>query len=107
MALTMAQANQILATISTEAELRNLIAQLDVGGATGKATILYSGTDNGVYSGDLVKAAYENGADIRVLDNTEASRFLSLEFNSQLAPELERIFGTRANQPGTSANKLA
>lgn len=68
MAYTLEQANAILADINSEAELRNLISQLDVS-ATGSVTVLYSGPiGNGVSSTDIVKSMLANGEDIRVID---------------------------------------
>ncbi|WP_156956427.1 hypothetical protein [Stenoxybacter acetivorans] len=41
MSLTMLEANALLANVSTDEDLRNLIAQLDVTGS-GSTTLLYS-----------------------------------------------------------------
>ncbi|MGJ0492640.1 IncP plasmid survival protein KfrC family protein [Methylobacter sp.] len=109
MSYTMAQANALLDSIQTEAELRALVSQLDVN-AQGKITILYSGSVGNVYSGDVIKTMLANGEDIRVLDKTEASKFLDI-FNEQnpnqkLIDTLERVFGDRPFTVGSLSNQF-
>jgi hypothetical protein len=78
MVLTAQQANQELAKVTTVDQLRNLINQLSIE-AEGKTTILYSGsTANGVSNADIIQGMLRNGDDIRVIDNTEAEKFLDL-----------------------------
>jgi len=49
----------------------------------GSVTLLYSGTVNGVGSGELIGDMMKQGADIRVIDKTQAGAFLkSTEFNA-------------------------
>lgn len=106
MAYTLEQANTLLAGISTEAELRNLISQLDIN-ATGQVTILYSGrVSGGVSSRDIIKGMLSNGDDIRVLDQTEAARFLDMERNTVFTDALKRIFHDNPSTPGSTANQF-
>lgn len=81
MSITMEQANELIKLVNSEAELRNLVSQLDVS-ASGSVTILYGGRlSNGVHSTNIVTNLIENGQDIRVLDNIEASKFLDFDTN--------------------------
>ncbi|WP_221064414.1 calcium-binding protein [Methylomagnum ishizawai] len=105
----MTQANVLLDSINTEAELKALVSQLDVS-ATGKVTVLYSGNINGTYSGTIIKSMLSSGEDIRVLDNTQASKFLDIydpaNQNLKLVDTLKRIFGDDPYAVGSSANQF-
>ena len=107
MAYTMEQANALLANIQTEAELRALVSQLDIT-STGKVTVLYSGmVADTIYSGSLIQSMVTNGEDIRVLDMTEASKFLDWKNNDAFADALERVFdGARPGDVGSTANQF-
>ncbi|MGQ0597916.1 S8 family serine peptidase [Aquabacterium sp.] len=108
---TIAEATARLASITTEAQLLGLINELSVN-ATGKVTLLYSGafgTDaNGskVKSGDVVTKLLNDGADIRVIDKTDAAKFLDIRENLALKATLERVFGTNPEFQGTTANNF-
>jgi hypothetical protein len=79
MALSAQEANARLATITTKEQLRDLINQLDIS-ASGKTTILYSGvTADGISHAQIIQGMLRNGGDIRVIDQTEASKFLGWE----------------------------
>lgn len=98
MAITMDQANALLANVQNETELRTLISQLDVT-ATGKVTMLYGGTVGNVGGSvgnisltTVVQEMLASGADIRVIDNTEAAHFLDIGKNPILKDALIRIF---------------
>jgi len=98
MALTAQQANQELAKVTTVDQLRNLINQLSIE-AEGKITILYGGsTANGVSNADIIQGMLRNGDDIRVIDKTEAAKFLQVDdklpgYNRELAEKLRSILG--------------
>lgn len=78
MALTAQQANDALNGVNTVDQLRDLINQLSIE-ADGKTTILYSGnTADGVSNAQIVQGMLNNGDDIRVIDKTEAAKFLDL-----------------------------
>ena len=76
MGLTAEQANERLPKINTPEELRELINQLDTR-THGKVTILYSASVNGstLHTMDAIAHLKQN-PDLRVLDNTEAFKFL-------------------------------
>lgn len=60
----------------TPETLRTLAAQLDAD-ASGKLTVLYSGrTTKNVWSSDVIKAMTATGEDVRVIDNSQAAKFL-------------------------------
>ena len=82
--LTTRQANNLLSSITTEAELRKLLYQLDVS-CTGNTTVLYSGALGEVETSDgnmntIRSSAIVNGLkadpDIRLIDKTAASAFM-------------------------------
>ncbi|WP_307188955.1 calcium-binding protein, partial [Massilia sp. Root335] len=80
MILTSAQAISLLNTnpdaYITLDSLRALATQVDVS-ATGKVTVLYSGPiAPGISSTGIINGMLANGEDIRVIDNTEAAKFL-------------------------------
>lgn len=71
----------------TVTDLINLGSRVSVdvaqGMTQGSVTLLYSGTVNGVGSGTLIDDMMKQGADIRVIDKTQAGAFLkSREFNA-------------------------
>lgn len=45
--------------------------------ATGSTTVLYSGSVNGVSANDVVVEMYDAGEDIRIINNTDAAKFLT------------------------------
>jgi hypothetical protein len=111
MALTAQQANQELAKVTTVDQLRNLINQLSIE-AEGKITILYSGsTANGVSNADIIQGMLRNGDDIRVIDKTEAAKFLQVNdklpgYNDDLAEKLTILFGDDGSVRGKPGNKF-
>ena len=111
MALTAQQANQALAKVTTVDQLRSIINQLSIE-ASGKTTVLYSGvTANGVDNSSLIQGMLRNGDDIRVIDNTEAAKFLQLNdklpgYNQALADKLTSLFGDDGSKRGEPANKF-
>ena len=93
--------------------LRGIIERLDVS-THGSTTVLYSGPieielgENGRGTGHLVNEL-KNNADIRLLDNTEAFKFLNLnkdQDNAALRHALESIFGDDPISPGSRANQF-
>lgn len=59
--------------------LRSLAARVDAD-APGKLTVLYSGpTTKDVWSSDVIKAMTASGEDVRVIDNSQAAKFLQSE----------------------------
>ena len=86
MSLTAKKASKLLKKIKTEEALLSLIEELDVS-STGKVTLLYSGpladrSTTGykdISSSDMVKALHQGMPDdIRIIDKTEAARFLQV-----------------------------
>lgn len=60
----------------TPESLRSLAARVDAN-APGKLTLLYSGpTTKEVWSSDVIKAMTASGEDVRVINNSQAARFL-------------------------------
>ena len=110
MDISLAEANALLEHAQSADDLRDIVRRLAVR-ADGALTILYSGqTAEGVWSSDVVNGLMKAGEDIRVLDNTEAFRFLDIfspdKANRPLADALERLYGTNPRDPGTSANQF-
>jgi len=113
MALTAQQANQALANVTTVDQLRSIINQLAIE-ASGKTTVLYSGTTaNGVDNSSLIQGMLRNGDDIRVIDNTEAAKFLQLDkdlpnHNEVLADKLAKLglSGDPIRDRNSPANKF-
>ncbi len=104
MSLKVAQANALLDSAKSEADLRNIIAQLDTS-TPGTTTVLYSGSLNGKSGNDAVHtmaaiAELKKDPNLRILDNTEAFKFMdvmderSLTYNAKLYDALERVFGS-------------
>jgi hypothetical protein len=115
MSLTLQQANQALANVTTADELRSLINQLSVeSDPSGKVTILYSGwstTNDMVSNSQIIQAMLKNGEDIRIIDNTDAAKFLQLNdklpgFNEVLAAKLDSIVGGDPGERSSPANKF-
>ncbi len=88
MALTAEQATAQLPDITTPEQLRALIAQLDVSRPPGGVTAFYSGGD----AGRIARTLFAQGSDIRIIDDTEASKFLDVEANTDLALKIEQLF---------------
>ncbi|CAD0356109.1 peptidoglycan-binding protein [Xanthomonas hortorum] len=67
-------------------DLRTLAAQVDAN-APGRVTVLYSGpAAKGIWSTDVITAMVEMGEDVRVINRSEAAKFLeSKDFYSALA----------------------
>ncbi|WAH62928.1 peptidoglycan-binding protein [Xanthomonas hortorum] len=67
-------------------DLRTLAAQVDAN-APGRVTVLYSGpAAKGIWSTDVIAAMVEMGEDVRVINGSEAAKFLeSKDFYSALA----------------------
>ena len=110
MDISSAEANALLTEAKSEEDLREIVGRLDVS-ADGKLTILYSGkAAEEVWSTDVINGLLKSGEDIRVLDKTEAFRFLDIyspdRANHHLFDTLERIYGTSPRDPGTSANQF-
>ncbi|MFH0475011.1 hypothetical protein ACGCE5_13535 [Kluyvera ascorbata] len=109
--LTTKQANSLLKTITSEEELKALLYQLDVSCA-GSTTVLYSGvlgqvkiaseTVSIVRASDIVNDL-KNNSDIRLIDKTEASAFLS---NPELDDILFQIFGDDRADIGSKSNQF-
>ncbi|CAD0353800.1 peptidoglycan-binding protein [Xanthomonas hortorum pv. gardneri] len=70
----------------TPESLRSLAAQVDAN-ASGKVTVLYSGpAAKDIWSTDVIGSMIDSGEDIRVIDKSQASKFLnSREFYTALA----------------------
>lgn len=110
MALTANQAIQRLldnpAAFSTEESLLGLVNQLSVE-ATGKVTVLYSGSlgqdafGKSVSAGAVVENLVERGADIRVIDKTEAAKFIK---SRDFEQAVERVTGSSIETPNSAAN---
>ncbi|WP_434428574.1 RTX toxin [Xylella fastidiosa] len=78
MSLTAEQANALLDSITTKEQLRDLINQLDIH-SSGSITVLYSGyTANGLDNSQIIQGMLHNGDTIRVIDTTEAAKFLNI-----------------------------
>jgi len=106
MGYTVSEANAKLATITTESGLRDLISQLDVN-ASGSVTLLYSGgITAGTEAKDIIGSMLDNGDDIRVLDKTYASDFLSFRNNPLFEAKLQEIFKSSPREVGSAANKF-
>jgi hypothetical protein len=106
MALTAAEANALLANVTTADELRALIAQVDIS-ASGSTTVLYSGgVPGGEAAIDVVRSMWDQGADVRIIDNTEAAKFLDYDGNPTLADKLEQIFDSHPADRGAAANRF-
>ena len=69
------------AAFNTTDALRSLANEVSIA-ADGKITVLYSGpVVDGASSSEIVKSMLENGADIRVIDKTDAAKLMeSREF---------------------------
>ncbi|WP_211251111.1 hypothetical protein, partial [Stenoxybacter acetivorans] len=106
MSLTMTEANALLANVSTDEDLRNLIAQLDVAGS-GSTTLLYSGDIvSGGKAHDIALEFSEQNANIRIIDNTEAGKFLDYKTNETLGLKLRELFGPEFETRGSTGNKF-
>ena len=106
MAYTVEQVNMLLAKVNTEGELRSLIEQLDVE-VTGRVTLLYSGPiGGGASAADVVEAMVAQNEEVRVIDKTEAARFLDIDRNEVLEDTLRRIFADDPLEKGSRANQF-
>ncbi|AIC09444.1 calcium-binding protein [Xylella fastidiosa] len=111
MTLTAEQANALLGRITTQEQLRDLINQLDIH-SSGSITILYSGyTANGLNNSQILQGMLHNGDDIRVIDTTEAAKFLNVDpkdpnSNTALYQKLQQIIGGDPDDWGSRANQF-
>lgn len=109
MSITAENANAQLASITTPEQLRQLIAQLDIS-ANGDYTVLYSGgLAGGGSARDVAMEIATSDLNARIIDNTEAARFLNLADeggNELLRQKLEDLFGSNPTSPGTTANRF-
>ncbi|OCA58221.1 hemolysin [Xylella fastidiosa subsp. pauca 11399] len=111
MTLTAEQANALLGSITTQEQLRDLINQLDIH-SSGSITVLYSGdTANGVSNSQILQGMLHNGDDIRVIDTTEAAKFLNVDpkdpnSNTALYQKLQQIIGDRPDRWGSPSNQF-
>jgi len=104
MSLTDSQAVKLLNLVTTEAQLRALIDDLDIS-ATGDVTVLYSDKINdSLHSSSVINGMLERGMSVRVLDNTEAFEFLNE--NDNLNDALRRIFNSDPDERGSTANQF-
>lgn len=108
MGLTCAQAEAKLASITTAAELRQLLSELDIN-SSGQTTVLYSGKINGESSADIAHALKDDPT-VRILDKTEAHKFIAsgMERNSPLYLKLKAIFDSDPSDyaNNTTANQF-
>ena len=93
--ITQAEAEKKLSSIKDTEGLRNLLNQLDVS-THGSTTVLYSGMVNGVHSTKIINALQKD-PNYRVIDNTEAAKFLSTadQKSSPLGKKLREIFPSK------------
>jgi hypothetical protein len=102
MALTLEQAQTRLSSIATgdTEALKNLINELSIE-ASGSKTILYSGM------GEDFSKNLSNNPDIRIIDNTQAFKFLkAVESPSSIQEEFKRILETDDFDRVTPANEF-
>ena len=103
MSITAAPANAQLVGITTLEELRALISQLDISSA-GTTTVLYSGgVPGGGGARDAALAIAAQDSTVRIIDSTEAAKFLDWENNDLLRQKLVQLFGSNPDR-GTPAN---
>ncbi|RST44019.1 hypothetical protein, partial [Variovorax sp. DXTD-1] len=71
---------------TTPEQIRALAARVNAD-ATGRLTVLYSGgVGKGVWSNDIIKGMVAAGEDVRVINKSEAARFMeSKDFYSAVA----------------------
>jgi hypothetical protein len=103
MVLTAADATAELTNITTIEELRALIGRLDIYSA-GSTTVFYSGALGGdIQAFEATRTLVTQGADIRVLEKTEARKFLDLDSNEALTQKLEALFQSDPKRNGSAA----
>ena len=118
MALTMHQANKRLEKAKTAEDLRNIIERLEVS-SPGSVTLLYSGSygypssisSEKIAAGELARSIASVNSEVRLLDNSEAARFLDIsdkygQANYSLLDALKQVFGDDPNKYGTKANQF-
>ncbi|RST44205.1 hypothetical protein, partial [Variovorax sp. DXTD-1] len=71
---------------ATPEQIRTLAARVDAN-ATGRLTVLYSGgVGKGVWSSDVIDGMVAAGEDVRVIDKSQAAKFMKSEaFYSAIA----------------------
>ncbi len=103
MPLTAAQASNLLADVSTPEQLRALIAQIDIFDS-GTTTVFFSGElPNGGTARAVAEELARQDPNVRILNETEAARFLDLRTNSALRARMEVLIGGDPTVPGTSS----
>lgn len=113
MSLTYEKAKVRLEKVKTEKQLLQIIEKLDIH-ASGSVTVLYSGIaaveyyDSGkkISAGSIAQSILDNGDDVRIIDNTEAAKFLDVNRNTALLDALERIFGDNPFTHGSKSNRF-
>ena len=115
MGLTAAQATAELANVTNKEQLRALINRLDTS-APGSTTVLYSGMmqyqgKDTLNNSTIIQGMLNEGADIRVIGNTEAVKFLNVDpespsKNEALIKKLQALFGDDGAEVGKHANRF-
>ena len=106
MGLNSAGAIEELSNVTSVAELRELIGRIDAR-SPGNVTVFYSGEspDNVPYWETAASLAGD-GSDVRIVHDTEISKFLDLEANPELVEKLQELFEGNPSVRGTSAFKF-
>jgi hypothetical protein len=111
--LTFDQAMNELDSVHTKEQLTDLIRRLDTN-THGSVTVLYSGMlDSDMHSMDVI-SGLKNNPDYRILDNTDAFKFLAVTRdvvtgkieNLKLHDKMVQIFGDMPNDRGSDANNF-
>jgi hypothetical protein len=79
-------------------KLMAIVAKVDAN-AEGSITVFYTGKINGMETGEIVKILYNQGADIRIIHNTEASKFVD---GTAFRDAVSEVFGLDDNSPDWS-----
>ncbi|XPV69494.1 MAG: calcium-binding protein [Halarcobacter sp.] len=107
MALSYEEAVELLKGFDSKEKLSELIKNLDVD-ADGDKTILYSGYNLNDSKDKAILDALINDPNNRILDKTDASRFLNEALNdtSEVYNEFKRILGDEPDIYGSNANEF-
>ena len=118
MSLSSKQASSRLDQVKTPKQLRKILFDLDLG-SEGTVTMLYSGTiislspngSDSITARLLSEAISESSEEIRIIDKTEAAKFLNISPNSPnqnkaLIETLIRLFGDNPNRFGTESHQF-
>ena len=87
--LTLEQANARLSTVETKADLINIFQEISIesrGSIEGAKTVLYSGMDGAKI------ALLTSDPNIRILDKTDAAKFLDIKLNEDFVYALTKVF---------------